>query len=155
MKSLIFLLIGFMYCQGTAQEIIAFAECSPDTLYLNNVGEVRFVIENNNDVKFIAPHMEMCNIISGPNHSSSFSMINGNVSQSLTISYLVKPEEVGEIEIGSATFSDGENEYVTNPLFLMILPNPDGIKQKPRWPGSVPPAFPKNEPKPKRKLYKM
>jgi len=155
MKSLLILLIGFMYIQVTAQEIYATAKCNPDTLFLGNAAEVHFVIENNNDVKFLGPDMEICNIISGPNHSSSFSMINGEASQSLTISYLVKPEEVGEIEIGSAIFTDGENEYYTTPFSLVILPNPDGIKQNPQWPENAFPVFPKKEPKPKRKLYKM
>ena len=133
MKSIILLSISFFIGISLfAQEGANFkAEVSTDSVLLGNYIEVTFTLENANMEDFQAPTFEGFQIISGPNQSSSFSMVNGKVSQQASYSYYLEPRDIGNYYIPPASVSTGEQVLETIPIEIMVAPNPDGIIQQP------------------------
>ncbi len=105
---------------------------STDSILMDNYFEVKFVLENANGQNFEAPDFsDHFNVVTGPNFSTSMSMVNGNISQSMTITYYLEPKEVGMFYILPASVNTDDKVLETAPLEVMVVPNPDGIKQMP------------------------
>ncbi|MCS7052254.1 MAG: BatD family protein, partial [Ignavibacterium sp.] len=66
--------------------------------------------------------------ISGPNHSTSMQIINGNVSASRTYSYILVAPTVGKYTIGSATVEYKGEKLKTEPIQITVVKG----TQKPR-----------------------
>ncbi len=116
-----------------AQEGAAFkVEVSTDSVLLGNYIEVTFTLENASMEDFQVPTFEGFQIIGGPNQSSSFNMMNGEVTQKTSYSYYLEPKDIGTYFIPPATVSTGEQVLETIPLELLVVPNPDGIIQQPK-----------------------
>ena len=132
-----YLVISFL-CLGLFSKIVAqdnvnfSVTASSDTVLLGNYIEVSFSLENVSARNFEAPAFEAFDIVSGPNQSSSFSMVNGVTTQSMTYSYYVKPREVGTFYIEPSFVDAGEKNLSTQPIEIIVLENPDGIIQKPQ-----------------------
>ncbi len=106
---------------------------STDSILMDNYFEVKFVLENADGQNFEAPEFqEHFNVVSGPNFSTSMSMVNGDVTQSMTITYYLEPKEVGNYYIMPASVKAKGEILETAPLEVMVVPNPDGIKQSPQ-----------------------
>ncbi len=117
----------------SAQESKFKIEVSADTLLAGNYFELKFTIEDM-DGKFEAPDLSDFDIVGGPNTSSSFSMINGNVSQSSSYSYYLKPRDIGVYTIPPAFVLADSDTLATMPIDIYVIPNPDGIIQQPNRP---------------------
>ena len=105
---------------------------SSDSILMDNYFEVKFMLENANGQNFEAPDFsEHFNVVSGPNFSTSMSMVNGNVTQSMTITYYLEPKEIGAYYILPASVEANNKILETAPLEVLVVPNPDGIKQAP------------------------
>lgn len=103
---------------------------STDSILMDNFFEVKFTLENANGQNFEAPDFsDHFNVVSGPNFSTSMSMVNGDVTQSMTITYYLEPREVGAFYILPAYVNAGDKVLETSPLEVMVVPNPGGIKQ--------------------------
>jgi len=118
--------IGFSFGQDEG----FYLEISHDTVLAGNVLHLSFVA-NNVSGQFEAPDFDGLNVISGPNTSTSMSMINGTVTQNATYSYSVYLEEIGEIIIPPAFFETSEGTLETEPTSIIVLPNPEGIIEQP------------------------
>lgn len=81
---------------------------------------------------FNAPTFENFNIVSGPNTSTSMSFMNGRMSQSVAYTYYLEPKDIGNYYIQPASIETSEEVLETVPLEIMVVPNPDGIKQNPQ-----------------------
>lgn len=103
-----------------------------DSILLGNRFEVSFTLENGQASNFQAPNFEGFNLLGGPNQSSSFSMINGAVTQSITYSYILEPKDIGNFYIMEASIDVDGTSFYTAPLEIVVLPNPDGIIQESR-----------------------
>ena len=100
---------------------------------MENYFEVKFVLENADGQNFEAPDFsEHFNVVSGPNFSTSMSIVNGDISQNMAISYYLEPKEIGAYYILPASVEANEKILETAPLEVLVVPNPDGIKQAPR-----------------------
>lgn len=133
MRTLIPIIITLVLHLSTAhsQDAVFRTELSRDTILLGNVIELRYTIENiQGDYK--APRFDGFTMVSGPNVSSQFSMINGKVTQSSSYSYFLRPEETGVYTIDGAQLENGENVWHTDPVTIVVLPNPQGIIENPR-----------------------
>ncbi len=103
---------------------------STDSILMNNYFEVKFTLENAKGSNFEAPDFSPhFKVVSGPNHSTSMSIINGDVTQSMTITYYLEPQEIGAYYILPANVRTGDKVLETAPLEVVVIPNPDGIKQ--------------------------
>lgn len=134
----IFLFMGLT--AATSQEKAAkfTVSVSTDSILMDNYFEVKFTLENANGKNFEAPNFdEHFNVVSGPNFSTSMSMVNGDVTQSMTITYYLEPREIGAYYILPASVEANEKVLETAPLEVLIVPNPDGIKQSPKKNGNL------------------
>jgi len=104
---------------------------STDSVLMDNYFEVKFTLENANGENFEAPAFDHFNVVSGPNFSTSMSMVNGDVTQSMTITYYLEPKDIGSYYILPASVKAKDKTLQTAPLGVLVVPNPDGIKQVP------------------------
>lgn len=142
-------------------------EVSTDSILLGNYFQVKFTLENANGENFQAPVFEGFQIVSGPNVSSSISIVNGEVSQTASYTFYLEPNDIGNYYIQAASIQAGENVLETTPLQVIVVPNPEGVIQKPkmtekfdfdlRMPDKSIVPKPKEETPQtkKRKIYKM
>lgn len=121
---LLFSVCGHLY----SQESLFKVEVSVDTVLMDNYVEVRFTMENI-DGTFEAPSFGEFNVVGGPNVSSSMSIINGDVTKKESYSYFLQPKNVGKIYIEEAYVESGEGQLSTKPFPIIVLENPEGIKQ--------------------------
>ncbi len=105
---------------------------SADSILMGNYFEVKFSLENAGGKDFEAPDFgEHFKVVSGPTHSTSMSIVNGELTQSATITYYLEPKDPGVFYILPASINTGDTILETDPLEVMVVPNPDGIEQRP------------------------
>lgn len=169
MKKILFLL--FFSCAGLvttlAQDAKFSVSVSSDSVLLGNYIKVTFQIENTSVDNFEPPTFEGFKVVSGPNVSSSFSIINGVSSQSASYTYYLEPQDIGNYYLTPASVVVGEETLETKPVEVIVLPNPDGIIEHPdrgsrqpfeffqTIPAPQTPMTPKKKKKKKRKIYKL
>ena len=173
---LILFLMGFLFAgMLKAQENAKFSvSISTDSILLGNYFVATYTLENAEGNEFAPPVFKEFNVISGPNTSSSFSMMNGEVNQSVSYSYYLKPKDIGSYFIEAASIRIEDKVLETDVVEINVFPNPDGIKQDPQSPfqqrfefkmddffsfpepeqRNTPKAMPKKKKK-KRKTYKI
>jgi len=165
-KAVLFLLwIALPLCAHAQQSPRFTVNVSTDSVLWGNYFKVTFSIENAPGVQFEAPDFPDFYIVSGPNMSSSFSLINGVSTQSISYTYFLEPKAIGVFYIQPASIESGGEVLETLPIQIKVAPNPDNIKQEPErntsrfrfgWddfdlmPEPVKPA-PKTEPAPAKK----
>jgi len=101
---------------------------SADTLYVGNVIGVKYIVENIAG-DFQPPKFGEITLVGGPNVSSSFSMINGEVTQSASYEYILRPEDLGDFVLDAAKVVTGEEDFVSDRVHVIVVDNPDGIIQ--------------------------
>ncbi|MGK0364495.1 MAG: hypothetical protein ACI85O_001552 [Saprospiraceae bacterium] len=132
-KIVILLLLCFISLVGMqAQDGKFTVTVSTDSILMDNQFQVSFTLENVKGTEFEAPSFGDFNVLTGPNMSSSFSMMNGAVTQTVSYTYILRPKDIGNYFIEPASIKTGETYLETAPLEVMVVPNPDGIIQKPQ-----------------------
>jgi len=107
-------------------------EVSNTEVLLGNYIEVTFILKNAKGQKFEAPNFKNFDIVGGPNQSSSFSMMNGKTTQSISYTYYLQPKEIGNFYLEPAFIEADGLTMETQPIEILVLENPDGIIQKPK-----------------------
>ncbi|MEM6698857.1 MAG: BatD family protein [Bacteroidota bacterium] len=116
----------------TAQKNPTFkVEVSTDSILMDNYFEVKFTLENAGSRQFTPPSFDDFQVLSGPNTSSSMSIVNGEVTQSISYSYYLKPKDIGNYYISPASVEADGAIIESEPVEVMVHPNPDGIIQTP------------------------
>jgi hypothetical protein len=93
------------------------------------------------------PSLDHFAVISGPNQSTSFQFINGRASSSKTLSFVLKPQMVGNLSIGSAELTLSGKLYRTDPIAITVTAGagqqpPGGLSQQTQpAPTTQPPAL--------------
>lgn len=121
------LLIGVAF-SVTAQEAIFKVQLSSDTLYFGNALGLKYTIENTQG-DFEPPQFDGFEIVGGPNVSSQFSMVNGEVSQSASYEYVLRPFEIGTYLFPGASLKQGDNIMYSREVFIYVVENSEGIRQ--------------------------
>ena len=125
------IIAGFAWSVQAQEETRFTVEVSTDSILFGNYFKVTFTLENAKDAEFSGPDFSEFQVISGPNMASSMSIINGTVTQSVSYSYYLEPKEVGNFYILPASVDLNGRMLETQPLEVMVVPNPEGIKQSP------------------------
>ena len=107
-------------------------EVSNTEILLGNYIEVKFTLKNAKGQKFEAPNFKDFDIVGGPNQSSSFSMMNGETTQSISYTYYLQPKASGNFYLEPAFIEADGVTLETQPIEIMVLENPDGIIEKPK-----------------------
>lgn len=126
--TLIFLLFGGIVFGQKAPKFTV--EVSTDSILLGNTVQVKFTLENASGDNFQAPVFEGFHVVSGPNFSSSVSIVNGEVSQTAAYTFFIEPNDIGNYYIQAASIQVGKDVLETKPLQVIVVPNPDGVIQK-------------------------
>ncbi len=146
LSTLIFILCcGFQAFSQSASFAIS---VSSDSVLLGNVIAVTFSLDNSEGEDVSFPDFVDFSTVSGPNVSSSMSIMNGQVSQSISYTFYLEPLNVGDAYIEPASIKTNEGYLETLPQLIKVYPNPDGIIQSPntRRPDVFGNDFFKNDP---------
>ncbi len=158
-KSPVLFLIPALPLWLVAQQSPRFTvEVSTDSVLWGNHFKVTFTLENAPGAKFEAPAFRDFMVVGGPDMSSSFSLVKGVSTQSVSWSYYLEPKEIGVFYIQPAFVETGGTVLETLPMEIKVAPNPGNIKQQPkedgsrfqfRWDDFSFPALPEPQPAPK------
>lgn len=125
-------LICLAVMTASGQETAKFTvEVSTDSVLFGNYFQVQFTLHNASGSEFRPPAFDEFEVMNGPNMSSSFSMSNGKITQSVTYTYYLKPREVGNYYIQPASIKTGYKILETDAKEVLVVPNPDGVIQNP------------------------
>lgn len=124
-------LFALLCTTAIAQKPIRFvAEASNDSVLLGHYFEVSFHLENANARNFSMPDLDPAlELLSGPNTSSSFSMVNGESTQKVRYSFIVRPVREGFFTIPPASIEADGKRIETEPMEIYVGPNPEGLPQ--------------------------
>jgi len=114
------------------QKVNIKTEISTNSVLLGNYFEVTFIIEDADIKEFDPPSFESFDIISGPNQSTSMTIINGEISRSISYSFFLAPHDIGNYFIQPAYANTDKGMLESAPIALSVLDNPDGIIQSPK-----------------------
>ena len=115
------LLVLFIVSISFAQKFETTADRT--TVGQNERFQVYFTFEGNssNVSGFKPPSFEGFRVLSGPNQSTNMQIINGQVSSSITFSYILTPVKIGEFTIGKASVNFDGTKYETQPLTIKVV----------------------------------
>jgi hypothetical protein len=126
-KIFFFLFVLGIYHTGLFAQVKFTAEANPATIGKDETTELRFTIDNAKQVDEITPPaLNDFTIVSGPNQESSMQNINGVITQSIGMSYLIQPKSVGNFTIPAATAkADGKTLY-SNSVTIKVTAHSTG-----------------------------
>lgn len=78
---------------------------------------------------FTPPSFSDFSVYSGPNQSTSMQIVNGNMSQSITLSYYLAAKREGTFTIGPASISVGGTAIQSNPVNIEVVKGNAGQQQ--------------------------
>lgn len=130
MKYPILTVLSFFMISNTclSQDARMLVEISNDTILMGNYIQLRFTIENAAG-KFEMPELEGMLLISGPNTSSSMSVVNGEVTQKASYTVYLKPVDVGQHSIGPAYIETKTGILESQPISIIAIDNPEGLQE--------------------------
>lgn len=103
------------------------AYASPRSIGKHEMTQVDFTVENPGNVEQIMPPaFKGFTVVSGPNQSTSYRSINGVNTSAYTISYVLKPERLGNFAIGAATAMVDGKTYKSNSLQIEVTAEAQG-----------------------------
>ena len=116
---------GFLVAIGLYNTVYAQAKftvvCPEKKIGKNDLLQIQFTVENASNVETInPPSFKNFSVVNGPDQQSSMSNINGKVDQSVSLSFILKPQSVGKFTIGSATAKADGKEFQSNPVNIEV-----------------------------------
>lgn len=118
------LLLFSLPCVMVAQEVELTIEVSQQKVKVGEPFTVTISLRNAQaDIQ--TPQLDDFDILSGPNYSSSFSMINGKTDMSSSYTYKLSAPEEGKFTIGSATVEIDGTELYTDPIVMEVEYDPN------------------------------
>jgi hypothetical protein len=98
------------------------AQASKNTVAVGEAFQIAFTL-NSSGGNFRPPVLNDFEVYSGPNQSSNMSFINGSMSQSITLSYIIAAKKEGKVTIGSASIVVDGKTIQTNPISIEVVKN--------------------------------
>lgn len=119
----LYIFLLFVSSWAIAQTPSFIAQVSKNRVTVGEVFQVAFTL-NGSGNNLVYPNFRDFDIYSGPNQSQSMSMVNGNISQSTTISLFIAAKKIGKYTIGSATVMAGNQKLETKPIVIEVFNAP-------------------------------
>ena len=145
---IIFLFLGISGIQ--AQKFVAFA--NKNKVSNGEVFQVSFRLENAKASNINYPKFEGFDVRGGPNTSQSMQIVNGQVSQSVTYSFYLRPKKMGKITIGPASTTINGETLTSNSVTIEVVAGNSGGQANPGNPSVT--QTPRNQEKPSADLMK-
>jgi|GEM_PF-516757 len=93
-----------------------------DTVGLNEQFEVKYTLENVKALgQFEAPTLDGFQVLAGPMMGQSMSIINGNMTQSVSYTFIVKANDLGIYTIPSASIETEEGFLTTEEQPIVVV----------------------------------
>ncbi|MES2837252.1 MAG: BatD family protein [Bacteroidota bacterium] len=102
-----------------AQEASFTASASKTKAEVGDQIQISFTL-NTSGSGFKAPNLNDFAVVSGPNQSTSMQFINGSMSQTISLSYIIIPQKEGKFTIGSAFINAGGKVLQTKPFAIEV-----------------------------------
>lgn len=131
MKKLFVIWMVLMALSTTAfADKVSITASAPDAVVVGDQFRLSYVVTTQNVKDFRAPNIKGFDVLMGPSRSqqSSTQIINGNVTStsSITFTYILMANSVGEYNIpGASVIADG-NQMVSNSVKIRVLPQDKG-----------------------------
>lgn len=119
----------FISSWAFAQNPTFYSQVSKTKVAVGEVFQVAFTLEGQGS-NLTYPNFKDFDIYSGPNQSQSMSMVNGNFSQSTTISLFIAAKKEGKFTIGPATVMAGGQKLETKPIIIEAVKAPQQQQQQ-------------------------
>ena len=116
---MIALILSAVFCfDMSAQKF--YAQVNAKVVQVGQMFECAFIMSASSlsQAEFTAPNFKDFEVASGPNQSSMRQNVNGQVSESLTLAYLLIPKKEGKLVIGAATMNMGGNKLTSTPITI-------------------------------------
>jgi BatD DUF11 like domain len=127
-----------------------------DTVGIEDFLMVQFELKNGKGGQFKAPNFEGFELVNGPSSSSSMTIINGKVDQTITYSYILKPLKLGAYTIEAATIEVEGKKLKSEKKKITVLEEyeaPETDEMQNYGMGIYPPRQ-ETQPKIQKKTYK-
>ncbi len=126
MKNKVINLVAFfalLVLTTQAQEAVLTASVSRNQVAVGEQFQVSYSL-NGNGGNFRSPEIKDFAILSGPNQSSSMSFVNGNMSQSISYSYILAGQKEGKFTIGPASIVVNGKNINSKSIVIEVVKNP-------------------------------
>lgn len=116
----IFILLLASVCCFHAYAQKFYAQVNAKAVQVGQMFECAFIISHTSlsQAEFTAPNFKDFDVASGPNQSSMRQNINGQVSEQLTLSYLLIPKKEGKLTIGPAIINMAGTKLQSAPITI-------------------------------------
>lgn len=115
--SFLFMFISLFSLQSFAQKFTA--QTSKNKVSVGEVFQIAFTI-NTSASNFKAPSLSDFDVYSGPNQSTSMQIVNGSMSQSISLSYMLSAKKEGKFTIGAASIVVNGNKLESNVIPIVV-----------------------------------
>ncbi|MBK7147694.1 MAG: protein BatD [Bacteroidetes bacterium] len=99
---------------------VKFYATAPKSAAANQNFQLNYTIENGQGSNLKVPNLNDFQVLGGPNTSTSMQWVNGNVTQSVTYSYILRAKKEGTFKIGRASVNIGGANLESNELTIEI-----------------------------------
>src|ERR1043165_5391130 len=97
-----------------------FSATAPKSVPLNSNFQLSFTLENAAGNNLKPPAVTDFQLLGGPNTSQSMQFVNGNVTQSVTYTYILRPKSQGTFKIGKASIVVSGATMESNELSIQV-----------------------------------
>ncbi len=97
-----------------------FYATAPKSVPQNSNFQLGFTLENGNGNNLKPPSLPDFQILGGPSTSSSMQWVNGNVTQSVTYNYILRPKNQGTFKIGKGSIQVAGVTMESNELSIQV-----------------------------------
>ncbi len=119
MLGLFFLFFLFGLPLTQAQRFEAYADAKQ--VLLKSYFDVTFTIYNADGKNFRPPPFSQFTVISGPSRSVSTTIVNGQMSKEIGITYTLQPKRTGNFNIGKAQITVGKKVLSTKAITIKVV----------------------------------
>ncbi len=116
----IFLLLAFIFSCDTIYSQVKFYASAPKSIPVNSNFQIGFTLENANGSNLKPPAFSDFQVLGGPNTSTSMQWVNGNVTQSVTYNYVLRPKNQGTFKIGKGSIVVSGATLESNELTIQV-----------------------------------
>ena len=93
---------------------------APSSVDINDYFKVQYVTSTTNVGSFVPPDFSDFELLAGPSYSSFSQSINGRVSESSTITFVLRPRGAGSFTIGPASAVVNGQSVKTKPVTIRV-----------------------------------
>ncbi len=127
----VFVLLLLVISVSSFAQVNFYATTDATEVFQGSYFKVAFTVENSNMKNFTPPDFNGFRIVSGPNRSSSYNLINGVHSSRLSYSYTLLAKKPGTFIINPAKITIGKKVYKTKPIKINVLKKKQIKQEKP------------------------